>query len=112
MAPRARLILRSCSVAGEIAPKAAERLAIEFPILLRKATEDDVLGCLAVREELENGFNTIISRRRTQGGRILYAFNKLAAVEFKLSVTRDIKGGNFDKVPVRYDSDGDVIMKG
>ena len=61
--------------------------------------------------ELENGFNTIISRRRTQGGRILYAFNKLAAVEFKLSVTRDIKGCNFE-VPVRYDSDGDVIMKG
>lgn len=62
--------------------------------------------------QLESGFNTIISRRRTLGGRLLIAFNKNTAVETNLSVSRVIKGGNYGRAPVRYDSDGDVIMKG
>ena len=57
------------------------------------------------------GFKQIIVRRRTQGGRVLIAFNEKTATEFHLSVSKVIKKVNFGKVPIKYDSDGDVVMK-
>ena len=60
------------------------------------------------------GFKQIIVRRRTQGGRVLIAFNEKTATEYHLSVSKVIKKANFlgvSQVPVKYDSDGDVVMK-
>ena len=57
------------------------------------------------------GFKKIIVRRRTQGGRVLIAFNEKTATEYHLSVSKIIKKANFGKLPVKYDSDGDVVMR-